>query len=855
MTFKYSAVLSNADAELGNTNGWSVLYGQIQVGSNPAQNNASGFYYFRTSSPSATYYQDYTIPASAGVGSGNVSVQVRMGRSDFTSDGDQGFEFMQFVDSDGYLMAGWVGTATWDRNDTWSTVTGDMVALPANTAKVRIGWSGKRVAGTELSNYTDNWSLDFHTNTLFHYPVDPLNKDFSLLTSHWTVGTGTFNVYSHQIGYAVTSNDFLPPGYINDAYFSGVAIGHIYQVVDIPNSGNLYTHIDAGSATFYGRYIQRTYNKADNGLVGVRFLTSDDTVIASFANVASPTNTYPAHGIAVVNSFVIPASTRKIQYDHWQVRSEGTNIDAYVSLIGGNIVLAEALQAVGNSDTTIEANLAGFNFVTTSLMIDVPTSLGMSAEPKWILGLETNNVTPGYVVVDGNWGFGLYAHSTDYSSQTYYAAYWTNYGGSVRKQIMSNSGVGPGAIDDTAGNTIYRNAVRSVYPGYITWQDNGANGANARSYAAIQFVLGGSLSVHVGHHIFNPVNVGSVTANSFGFQPDLLFFTGLNRQNINANFTDYCAPTIGFVDCRTTSAIKHRVMNKYSFNTGTVKLPGIMYSNSFMGFMTVSTDYGFFNVALHVNSIATWGFTTIVDSDNFGETVTSYQYGFTAFKFDDPQINFRIDYFSLIGSQCVQSVQTNSLDPQFIILNMINVKTENYVPTPNGVADNYRDGNKMSFAIVQSGEIQAINWGSPTSYGAGWYDASWVSSGYAAFYDVLTGTQCSVGCFTTATGGFSYSQLRTVDIASWNGMRFQYCAVGIAANAPNHLVKEDGESVFLSNQEFGDDLLLVTGSAGGGGGPSSPGAGAIEYFRRSFWTDANRDFPTQINTIREWPNV
>jgi len=160
----------------------------------------------------------------------------------------------------------------------------------------------------------------------------------------------------------------------------------------------------------------------------------------------------------------------------------------------------------------------------------------------------------------------------------------------------------------------------------------------------------------------------------------------------------------------------------------------------------------------------------------------------------------------------------------------------------------------MFFGCVHSGTTKGILMGGVSS-AVGWKDGAKVFSGNLAFYDVVTGTQCQIESFFTGTGGFHYSQtISTAEISSWDGMKVSYCAVGVAANAPAHFQGPDGVSVFLTNKEYYDDLLLGGTGGGGGGGPSSPPPGGGNAIAgREFWTDQNRDFPTQINTVRDFP--
>jgi len=204
----------------------------------------------------------------------------------------------------------------------------------------------------------------------------------------------------------------------------------------------------------------------------------------------------------------------------------------------------------------------------------------------------------------------------------------------------------------------------------------------------------------------------------------------------------------------------------------------------------------------------------------------------------------------------VQSVQTNSLNPQFIIINGLNVKTEDYSTNIDGVITDYLSSAERVFGFVHSDEVVSMMHGGLSS-ASSWRDASLISATGVSFYDGANGVSATLRSWNTATGGFSYWQARTVDINSYDGMKISYCAVGVAANAPGHFMGQDGQSVFLTSNEFGDDLLLSGGAAGGGGGPSSPppggGSGGNAVGNREFWTDIDRDFPTQINTIRDFP--
>ena len=170
--------------------------------------------------------------------------------------------------------------------------------------------------------------------------VSPLNKDWNTLsTQSWTVTSNAITINSAQ----VYNNWRITPGIPAHTYGSAVSYFSAEQKVTIPNTGNLYTsHIAAGSAFFTYRYILASFGDADAGLVQVDFLDLGDTVVGTFSHVNSPFAGM-TQGYVYTGSTIMPAGARKINWRLLGVRNDGTNLDAYITGINGQVVVGSTI--------------------------------------------------------------------------------------------------------------------------------------------------------------------------------------------------------------------------------------------------------------------------------------------------------------------------------------------------------------------------------------------------------------------------------------------------------------------------------------------------------------------------------
>ena len=356
----YYAVMSNPGYEEGNLNGWTVI-GNTTASSFASLTGKEGNYFAiaGTSGQTAIWYQDYDIPNSFGVSSGNLMVSLSALFSDAAASGeDHGHMQIAFLNSSSQLMA---ATATKTDSSGFRGLTNtadstDMVPVPPGTTKVRVGFSaGDGTGDTQLSFYVDTTTMVFCVGSKWYRQATPNNGHFAdLAITGWTQKTGTTLAFSGGVIQSDWRANGIVPSY---TYGSGLNSAEIAQGVDIASYGNLYQQIDAGSAYFELRYFLSGV-AADGGRVGVRFMNAGSTVLGSYSLIS--TTAFPSIITSVVcATTTIPASTRIIGYHIHHDTGGAGNIDYYPTALNGVIVVNSPFDAAVASTPSSSGPAAG----------------------------------------------------------------------------------------------------------------------------------------------------------------------------------------------------------------------------------------------------------------------------------------------------------------------------------------------------------------------------------------------------------------------------------------------------------------------------------------------------------------
>ena len=356
----YYAVMSNPGYEEGNLNGWTVI-GNTTASSFASLTGKEGNYFAiaGTSGQTAIWYQDYDIPNSFGVSSGNLMVSLSALFSDAAASGeDHGHMQIAFLNSSSQLMA---ATATKTDSSGFRGLTNtadstDMVPVPPGTTKVRVGFSaGDGTGDTQLSFYVDTTTMVFCVGSKWYRQVTPNNGHFAdLAITGWTQKTGTTLAFSGGVIQSDWRANGIVPSY---TYGSGLNSAEIAQGVDIASYGNLYQQIDTGSAYFELRYFLSGV-AADGGRVGVRFMNAGSTVLGSYSLIS--TTAFPSIITSVVcATTTIPASTRIIGYHIHHDTGGAGNIDYYPTALNGVVVVNSPFDAAVASTPSSSGPAAG----------------------------------------------------------------------------------------------------------------------------------------------------------------------------------------------------------------------------------------------------------------------------------------------------------------------------------------------------------------------------------------------------------------------------------------------------------------------------------------------------------------
>lgn len=201
-----SLTVVNPGAETGDVTGWTMYSGAAPLLQGPGTPNSvaahSGSYYFAgaASAAASVWGQAVDVSAfSAAIDAGTAAVKLTAYHTGFT-DADTGALGLTAYAVDGTTLLDSSLAAQSDPS-TW-TLQNQYLALPVNTRFVRLYTSNVRVAGTQLSAYWDDFTLEISTDKFTDFP-----NQFNIQASQlgvYSLGAGETDesliVYTRQMG-------------------------------------------------------------------------------------------------------------------------------------------------------------------------------------------------------------------------------------------------------------------------------------------------------------------------------------------------------------------------------------------------------------------------------------------------------------------------------------------------------------------------------------------------------------------------------------------------------------------------------------------------------------------------------
>ena len=868
----WTAVLSNPGAETGDSSGMVYVFGaQLASDSSDLYSPNSGSFMFGFGSGAYGYaYKHQSIPESLGVASGNVFLKAGVYVSDYAtaSDRDDGRISFEVLDANSNtLLLEVTSTTAGSADHTWYQREVDLHLPPGATDLI---WhvAGVRSTGTVLNFNWDDFYLEGHNSAdIYRHDCRPKNAEFRTGNLQGWMNSADFGWGDYWQVYSFQRNPadwFSPIRHV--AYLSSYgAPTTVYQIVNVVNSGNTFysDYIDAGSANFVWRYTQGSFSEGDNSLLGVEFLSGSETVLASISHVASPF-VAPQEYLTYGGSLMAPVGTRKIRYNMTMVRSAGNNADGYVTGINGYFTTASPIVAVETAHLSSSLSFAVVfeNTKTTSDFFTLPHSSDIPGPANSHLLFMTEVVTPGYGVNDKSWSIGVINNRrSTVNSREHESTYMLNYAQdnttAAFRYGVAVEAYGPGIVTSYNVPTVYRIWGINNDSGYLAAKNVSDSFIFPKSHAVGGLSFEGFMSTETDlvTHTTLVGNDGASYYSHVGFTPHLLFLMHHTDNNTTA-LSQRAAPAIGFIDMRSPGHGNNaRIMSAYEWiNTDSGSYPIKIFRNepifTRVDIANPDNDYAFYNARI---TSAAYGITVTVESIYSQASNSQNNCMYQAYRFDHPGAHWRVSDFSLNGSWGVSSVQCNSLRPEMLLM----FSTLQYsfdTPQTSGqfFLRNAYEGACFTFGCVggSNKDVAGFSDSSLNSWAISDH-ATTIQTGYILAYQFNgLGQFFKIGNFGMFSGGFSYNQVYSyTGISSMAGIKINFAAVGYAVDAPAHFQGEDGESVFLTNQEYGDDLLLSGAAASSGGG----GSGVYTLYNREFWTDAAREFPTRINTIRDFP--
>jgi len=463
------------------------------------------------------------------------------------------------------------------------------------------------------------------------------------------------------------------------------------------------------------------------------------------------------------------------------------------------------------------------------------TDIG-SETPGVRLGFMIGTTTPGVNAPNNHFSFGTTVTSTNGSIDAAYGAFRNRDNlSAVDRDSASNNGVdGPGWIEPAA-QTIYQTNPRSPVPGGWNVVPQGSNFVSSPLYIGATMV--GSYTGFSQWMPLGSISSGTTAAVSMGFTPDVVFTFGMaDWQQLGFFVADKVVANMGIIDCRTL-ARQHGV--NWAFWNITNKNP-ITRVDAGSGFFAQPTASGQLTARwkMRVTSTDANGFHTQVWANDFSESSSMYLITM-GLKFEEAGAHFHTGVFSLGGVNGVNTLQTNSLIPQFLYAIGTLVRSLNWSTASH---DEGAGTISVGFATADNGERFAtfseqssLNVTNNFTYANSNHLLNMFGAGSIDRYQIRLPS--------FGANGVSFTE--AISPGLYGGAKIMYFAFGESTDAATHLQAEDGSSIFLHGQQFGDDLLLLIPPVAETGLP----------VKRDFPLDDDRDYPTRINTIRDFPET
>lgn len=168
--------LTNPGAELGNVTGWTTRSGGAPGAATSGTDvpSHSGGWYFVGSGNGVTAVWDQQVDVPAGlitsVSGGHMWVRAKAWHNGFSTDTDSGALYIECYAADGVSLLARLENSQSDPT-AW-TQEFAAINMPAGTRKLRIGTSNKRVTGTQLSTYWDDFELEISDAPTADFGID-----------------------------------------------------------------------------------------------------------------------------------------------------------------------------------------------------------------------------------------------------------------------------------------------------------------------------------------------------------------------------------------------------------------------------------------------------------------------------------------------------------------------------------------------------------------------------------------------------------------------------------------------------------------------------------------------------------
>lgn len=459
------------------------------------------------------------------------------------------------------------------------------------------------------------------------------------------------------------------------------------------------------------------------------------------------------------------------------------------------------------------------------------------SNPYVHLSYMTSPSTPGFVASHARFGQGWAVFSSNGNVvDAYMATRNRDAQATPDRDRIANSNAAQFILDEATAATEGAFDVESpAADGWKLDRRTGNTFPQSTSYAAMTIM--GSLEAFIEQNYYTD-SVGSTHAVSVGFQPDVVIFRSFATSSGGFFFNGHVVG-IGMADLSSSSLLKQYAFGQQYENGSPDVQPQVVASGFIFTQPTtaeMSSASNFRN--LIISSVDANGYHLVVDSSAAGSAGASLLYQSMALKFNEAGSKWRLDYVPVNGTvdNGTFHYQCNSLLPHFIHALATLNDSLNYVQNRGVLSVGFASSDdavevhatmseevatttdNMSF-VNTNGLVNPLGWASGTSQ-----------------------QRYTINSVTMSANSITYTEGRTPTNHVGAGMI--WFMFGETTNAATHLQDENGSSVFLHTQEFGDDLLLVPDTAPAG----SP-------VKRDFPVDDQRDYPTIVNTIRNWPIV